>query len=452
MTNAMTKGNILRHILLFSIPLLLGNIFQQTYNMVDASIVGKTLGVSALASVGVSSSIQFMVLGFSIGTALGLAIPVATSFGANDFAKMRRYIFTGYVLTATIAVLLTALTTALCATILRIMDTPIDIYEAAYQYLIVIFLGLPCTLFYNYLSGIIRAIGDSKTPFYFLAFSAVLNIFLDFFCILVLHWGVAGAAIATVVSQGISTVLCFLLIHKKISILQLQKEDCIFDKGMFLHSLNMGVPMGLQYSITAIGSMFMQTANNGLGTVYVSAYAAGMKIKQFMMCPFDSFATATATFVSQNLGAGELERIKIGIKKGVLVAFVYSIFATLVMVLFGRSLSLLFVDKSAKDVLDASGQYLRYIGWFYWGLAILNVTRMSVQGLGYSRLAVFNGVIEMIARMVVSLVFVPLFGFNAICCADQAAWLSADLYIVPVLFYVLKRIEQNLDNQLHIKV
>ena len=254
----------------FMLPLLFGNLFQQAYNMADAAIVGQTLGADALAAVGVSSSVQFLVLGFCIGIACGFAIPIATEFGADRKSEMRRYVYHGAVITAIFAVVLTVVCALLCNAIITMLQAPAEIFDDSYRYLFIIFLGIPCTLLYNYVSAILRAIGDSRTPFLFLAFSSVLNIFLDFFCILVLKWGVSGAAFATIFSQGLSGILCLFVILKKYEVLHIQKEERTFDKYHAMKMLNMGVPMGLQYSITAIGCMVMQTANNRRRQITVS--------------------------------------------------------------------------------------------------------------------------------------------------------------------------------------
>lgn len=440
MKGSMVNGNPLMLILTFSLPLLLGNLFQQTYNMVDAAIVGQTLGANALAAVGASSSVQFLVLGFCMGTCVGFGIPVAQRFGAEDYEGLRKYVFHGAVWSAIIAVVMTSITCLLCTSILNALQVPSEIFEMAYNYLIVIFIGIPFTILYNYLSSILRAIGDSKTPFMFLAMSAVLNIFLDFFCILNLHWGVAGAAIATIVSQAISGILCLFLIIKKFKILHPHKEDCVFNTKISKDLLVMGMPMGLNYSITAIGSMVMQSANNSLGTVYVSGFTAGMKIKQFMMCPFDAIATAVSTFASQNYGAQKADRIKTGIKQGTMVGVGYGIIAGLILIFFGRTLSLLFVSSEEAAVLDASALYLRRMGMFWWSLGFLNVMRTSVQGLGYASRAVFAGVVEMICRCAVALLLVPIFQYDAITFCDQCAWLGGDLYIIPVCILTVKHV------------
>lgn len=445
MQKSMVEGNTLKLILNFSIPLLLGNLFQQFYNVVDAAIVGQTLGSKALAAVGASSSVQFLILGFCMGICQGFAIMVSQSYGAKRYDEMHTYIFVGAIWTAIAALVITVLVVAFCADILHILQVNHEIFNGAYAYLVVIFAGIPFTLLYNYLSAILRAIGDSKTPFFFLAFSAFLNIGLDFFCILVLHWGCAGAAIATIFAQAVSGILCLLLIAFKVNILHIPKSSRYFDKKHSTKLLVMGVPMGLQFSITAIGSMVMQSANNALGTIYVSGFTAGMRIKSLMMCPFDALGAAVSTFLSQNYGAQKLDRIYDGYYKGVIVGVLYGAFACVVMVFFGRILSMMFVSASEAQVLDASALYLRRMGYFYPILGILITTRMSVQGLGYSGRAMLAGFVEMIARCVVALCFVPIFKFNAITWADQTAWVSATLVLIPLWIITIKTIKKKMN-------
>ena len=440
MSNSMTQGNPLKVMLQFAFPLLIGNLLQQTYNIIDAAIVGQSLGAQALASVGASTSVQFLVLGFCMGSCTSFGIPVAKYFGAGDLKHMKNIIFNGAVLTAVIAVIITGLCTLLCPWILQVLSVQSDIYANAYSYLMIIFLGLPFTLLYNYLSSILRAVGDSRTPFLFLAFSAVLNIFLDLFFILVAGWGCAGAAFATIAAQAISGILCLIVIIRRMEVLWLSKENRVVRGDSITELLQMGLPTGLQFSITAIGSMVMQSANNGLGGDYVSAFTAGAKLKQFTMCPFDAIATSVSVFCSQNYGAGKIDRIHKGLRQGIAVGVGYGLFAGLILIFAGRPLSMIFVSKDASGVLDASAKYLRCMGYFYWSLGILNVTRMVTQGLGHSGRAFFSGVMEMIARTIVSLGFVETFGYTAICFADQTAWIAACCYIAPTCLYCLKKI------------
>lgn len=441
---AMTEGSITRNLVSFAMPLLLGNLFQQTYNIADAAIVGQTLGSDALAAVGTSSSVQLMVLGFCQGLAAGFGVPVATAFGAGDETRMRKLTFNGGILTAIWAVVLCITTYLLCPMVISVLKTPSDIAVDSEIYLRIIFLGIPFTLLYNFLSAVLRAIGDSRTPFYFLAFSSVLNIFLDFFCILVLKWGVGGAAIATIFSQGFSGVLCLVLIRQKFEILWIRKEERKFQRDYASQLMKQGVPMGLNMSITAIGSMVMQMANNALGTVYVSAFAAGLKIKQFTMCPFDAIAATISTFVSQNYGAGNFERMKAGIRKGLLLSVVYGVIIGALLWKYGRVTCMLFVGQNAGDILDAGALYLSSIGTFYWVLGILKSLRQAVQGMGWARQAVFAGIIEMIGRTFVSALFVTSYGYGAICWADQTAWTLGAIFLIPVCKACLKHVKEDI--------
>ena len=446
MTKNMTEGKILPLLLKFMLPLLLGNLFQQTYNTVDAAIVGQVLGADALAAIGASSSVQFLILGFCIGTCCGFCVPVAQRFGARDYTCMKSYVFHACILSVIFATVLTAACAFLCPWILKLLSTPDEIFQEAYCYLLIIFLGIPFVFLYNLTAGILRAAGDSRTPFLFLAFSTCVNIGLDLFFIIVLNWGVAGAAIATITSQGMSGVLCLFYILKKVPILHPGRENRRFSSAYTSTMLAMGIPMGLQYSITAIGSMVMQASNNSLGTVYITGFTAGMKLKQFMICPFDALATSVCNFCGQNLGAGKMERVKKGIRAGALAGILYGIAAGLIFIFCGRTLSLLFVSAESVEVLDASARYLRCMGYCFWVLGILNVARQAIQGLGYAGRAVFAGVVEMIARCTVCLAFVPIYGYGAICWADQCAWITATLYLVPTCLYCIRKLEKELQS------
>ena len=440
----MTVGSPLGLMVSFAMPLLLGNLFQQLYNMADAAIVGRYLGSNALAGVGVSSSVQFLVIGFCLGVCSGFGICVAQRFGARDLSDMRRYVYHALILTAVISLVVTTATALLTPQILHLLNTPEDIYKEAYDYLFVVFLGIPFIMLYNVLSAILRAVGDSRTPFIFLVFSTILNIGLDIFCIVVLKMGVLGASVATVTAQAVSGILCALVIVKNFEILRVGQEDRRLDREHFVRLIMMAVPMGLQFSITAIGSMVMQAANNSLGSVYVSGFTAGMKIKQLAMCPFDALANAVATFAGQNYGAGRIDRVKKGFSEGVAMGVGYGVLIGVVLFFFGRDMSMLFVDAREAAVLDAAGLYLARLGMFYWALGILNVSRMTTQGLGFAGRTIFSGVMEMIARITMALVFVPKYGYDAITWSDQVAWCAGILYILPMSIICIKKIERKL--------
>ena len=440
--NNLTEGRPLRQILRFALPLLLGNLFQQTYNIVDAAIVGRCLGSGALASVGASTSVQFLVLGFCTGTCAGFAIPIAQHFGAKHVPQLKSCVFHALTLTGIIALALTALCAVLCGAILHLLQVPGEIFSGAHVYLLIIFLGMPFTLLYNMLASILRAIGDSRTPFLFLVLSTVLNVILDVMTIVLWHMGVAGAALATIFSQAVSGILCAVYIARHVPFLWLDEQSRRFSKTTARNMLMVGVPMGLQFSITAIGSMVVQSSNNALGSVYISGFTAAMKVKMFLMCPFDALGTGVATFCGQNYGARRPDRIRQGLKDGLLVGIGYGLASGLVLILLGRTLSALFVSEEA--VLNAAGQYLRVIAFFWWCLSPVCVARTTTQALGFTGRAVISGVVEMFARTVVAAALSGSLGFTAICMADPAAWSLATAYITPVCYYSIRQIEERL--------
>lgn len=436
----MTSGPCLPLIFNFTLPLLLGNMLQQTYSLIDAAIVGKFLGINALASVGASTSVVFLILGFCNGCCGGFGIPVAQKFGARDYVSMRRLVSVSLKLAGIMSVGIALITCLLCAFILRTMQTPENIFQDAYWYLLITFIGVPCTFFYNLLSSIIRALGDSKTPFWFLLFSTILNVLLDLLCILVFHWGVAGAAIATVFSQGVSAVLCYFYMYRKFEILRMQPADKRFRPELARQLIFVGVPMGLQFSITAIGSIMLQSANNALGTACVAAFTAAMRIKMFFLCMLESLGIAMATFCGQNYGAGKPERIWTGVKAASLMMIVYVAAVAIILWGFSEKFVLLFVDPSETEIIADAALFLHISVSFFPVLGLLCILRYSIQGAGYTKLAMFSGVSEMIARILVSVVAVPLWGFWAVCFGDPTAWVFADAFLIPAFIYVYRRL------------
>lgn len=440
MTKDMTNGKPIKLILGFAVPLLLGNLFQQFYNLVDTVIVGKVLGVNSLAAVGSTGSINFLIIGFCMGICNGFAIPVAQSFGAKNDKTLRKYVANSTWLALLFAVIMTIATIILCKPILRLMRTPDDIFTGAYTYIVIIFAGIPATILYNMVSGILRAMGDSKTPLYFLILSAFLNIFLDLFCIIVLHMGVAGAAVATVVSQAVSGVSCLLYMRKKFDILHIRKDEWKLESQYVKNLCSMGIPMGLQYSITAIGSVILQTAVNSLGSMAVAAVTAGSKISMFFCCPFDALGSTMATFGGQNVGARKLDRIDQGLKAGAVMGCVYAVIAFAVLCIFGQWIALMFVDKGEGEILRNTRLFLIGNSLFYIPLVFVNAVRFMIQGLGYSRLAIIAGVCEMAARSFVGFCLVPVFGYIAVCIASPVAWIAADLFLIPAYRHVMKNL------------
>ena len=438
----MTAGRALPLIFNFTMPLLLGNLLQQTYSLVDAAIVGKFLGINALASVGASTSVIFLILGFCNGCCCGFGIPVAQKFGARDYSMMRRYVAVALQLAVVMSVVIAIVTSLFCADILRSMRTPENIFQGAFYYLLVTFIGVPCTFLYNLLSSIIRALGDSKTPFWFLLFSTILNILLDLFCILVLDWGVAGAAIATVFSQGVSACLCYFYMVRHFDILRSTPAERKFRLELAKTLLYIGVPMGLQFSITAIGSIMLQSANNALGTACVAAFTAAMRIKMFFMCPLESLGIAMATYSGQNYGAGKPERIWKGIKASTLMMLVYTAGNFVVLWLGAKTFAMLFVDSFEVEILNDTEFFLHVSCSFFPVLGLLCILRYTIQGAGYTNLAMLSGVSEMIARILVSLYAVPVLGFVAVCFGDPTAWIAAVLFLIPAFIYVYGRLRR----------
>ncbi len=446
MTKNLTEGAPLPLILNFAAPLFLGNLLQQAYNLFDAAIVGRYLGSDALAAVGASSSVQFLVLGFCIGICTGFGIPFATYFGANKLRSMRRSVFNAIVVAVGFAAVLTVLCTVLCDDILRLLNSDERYFKDAYSYLFIIFLGIPFTIFYNFISGMLRAVGDSRTPFIFLAVSTVLNILLDLLLIVVFDAGVAGAAVATVASQGLSAFSCLVYTVKRQPVLRIKRSEMRLNMKDVANHFMMGIPMGLQFSITAIGSMYMQSAINALGAVYTTGFTAALKIKSLMFSPSDALAAAISVFASQNVGAGRVDRARTGIGKGLVIGIIWGIIAGLIMIFGGRVISMMFIRPTDIPELDAAGKYLYCLGFFMWLIPILNITRMSTQGLGFSGRTIFAGVAEMAARVGMVKIFVPSYGFTAICFCDQAAWILAVMYTLPMCFYCLKKVEKRLSS------
>lgn len=441
-TKDMTQGSPMKLILGFSIPLLFGFLFQQFYSVVDTVIVGRFLGVEALAGVGSTGSVNFLIIGFCMGVCNGFAIPLAHKFGAKDYSGLRQYVANSMWLAILFAVVMTTATCLLCRPILVLMKTPRDIFDNAYIYIFIIFVGIPATYLYNMLSGIIRAMGDSKTPLVFLTLSSALNIALDLLCIIGFNMGVAGAAVATVVSQGVSGILCLFYMIKKFPVLKIQKEEWRPDPSHMRILCGMGIPMGLQYSITAIGSVILQTAVNTLGSGAVAAVTAASKVGIFFCCPFDALGSTMATYCGQNVGAKRLERIGEGLKACSVLGIIYSVIAFGILFLFGDKLSGLFVTSADAALLERARLFLIISSAFYIPLTFVNIVRFMIQGMGFSTFAIFAGVCEMVARSIAGLILVPAFGFIGVCFASPLAWLFADAFLFPAYRHVKKKLER----------
>lgn len=446
MEKDLTQGNTLKLIISFCIPLIGGAIFQQLYNVVDTMIVGRFVGVDALAAVGSTGSLNFLVIGFVLGLTQGFGIPIAQSFGAREHKRMLQTIMNAFYLCIFFSIFLTLLTHFTTDTLLTWMQTPENIFKQSYHYISIIFYGLTCTIAYNFLASISRSLGDSQTPLLFLIISSVLNVVLDLIMIINFQMGVQGAAFATVISQGISAVLCFIYMAKKYPQLRFDQHARQINQNLIMKLINVAVPMALQFSITAIGAVILQSAVNTLGSQKVAAIAAAQKLSMFFTQPMDMMGATMATFAGQNLGAKKIGRIFKGLKEAMLLVIGYGIIACLFMIFFGKYLTLLFVSRNEISVINDAQQFLICNSLFYFVLGILFVSRNTIQGLGKSALTMLAGAAELIARSAVAFLLVAPFGYQTICFANPIAWFAAIIILIPTLLVLLNQLKKDAAN------
>lgn len=434
MTKTMTQGNPAKLVLLFTLPLLAGNLFQQFYNMMDTLIVGRTIGVNALAAVGCTGSIMFLIIGFVQGMTTGLSIATAQRFGAEDMDGVRRSFAACIVICVAVTLILTGLSVPFARPILEFMRTPAAILDDAYHYIVVIYLGTGAAMLFNLLSNIIRALGDSRTPLYFLVIASVLNVVLDLVFILCFDMGVAGAAWATVVAQMVSGVLCILYIIKRFPMLHLRRADFKLTGAELARHAGLGLPMGFQASIIGIGVIILQFVLNGLGELSVAAFTAAQKIEQIFCSPLSSFGMTMATYSAQNYGAGEMGRIRQGVRSCAYMSVGYSILIMVINVLFGGSLTALFVGAGELEVIALSATYLRITSLFYPTLSLLFIYRYTLQGLGQGVVPTIAGIMELVMRALGVVLLAGAFGFSGICVAYALAWPGS---MIPLLIAYL---------------
>lgn len=438
MRKDMMIGNPMKIILLFSIPVLLGNLFQQFYNMVDTVIVGQYLGEDALAAVGSTGCIMFLVLGFANGIAQGFGVMVSHAFGAKDFKRLQHYVALSLMLTAIVSAVLSVITVIGSRQLLLWLNTPENIVGLADSYIRVIFGGILCTMAYNVASGILRGIGDSKTPLYFLIFSSALNIVLDIFLIVVVKMGTAGAAYATVISQGVAAVLCFIVMFRKHDILRTSREDYYWDNQGILRMLSIGIPMALNYSITAIGTMILQSAVNVFGSSTVAAFTAASKVSSIATQTFPTLGTAMATYCGQNLGAGKYKRIYQGMRQAFYLCFVAAAIAALTCCCAGPFMLKWFISNPSTETMSAAMQYLYAISGFMIPLGWIFIYRNGLQGLDHGFIPMLSGVVELVSRFAVIAVAAKPCGYLGVCFADPAAWLVTGIMLL-IAYLVWKR-------------
>ena len=441
----LTVGSPMKLILGFAFTMFLGLLFQQFYSLVDTMIVGKYLGVDPFAGVGSTGSLNFIVIGFCMGLCSGFSVPISQSFGAKDFPLLRKMVTNSVWLCTFFSVVITTLMLLFCRPVLTWMNTPENIFEYAYIYIFIIFAGIPCTILYNMTAAILRALGDSKSPIIFLAISSAINIGLDLLLIIVFRMGVDGAALATVVSQGVSGVISIIYIKKKFDILAMEKGDWKLERHLAGKLTGVGIPMGLQYSITGIGSVILQTAVNGLGSIYVASMTAGSKINIFLACPFDALGQTMAPYAGQNIGARKLDRVGKGLRAACIIGFIVSGLMVIVVKLFGDQLTMLFLDEKDPVIMQNSTQFLIIVSAFYCLLTLVNTVRFTIQGMGFSSLAIIAGVMEMIARGIAGMLLVPAFGYLGACYSSPLAWLLADAFLIPAFFLCKRKVARQLE-------
>ena len=439
----LTEGSPAKPIIGFAIPMFLGMLFQQFYSMVDTMIVGKFLGLKPLAGVGSTGSLNFMVIGFCIGVCNGFAIPVAQKFGAKDDSALRRFVANATWLCIGFAAVMTIAASVFCRDILLFLRTPQNVFQYAYWYMLIIFLGIPCTFLYNFLAALIRSLGDSRTPVVFLAISSVLNIVLDLVFILVFRWGVIGAALATVLSQGISGVCCLFYVGRTFPILHGSRSEWKVQPRYMVRLCTIGIPMGLQYSITAIGTLVIQAAVNGFGATVMAGVTAAGRLGNFLSCPFEALGQTMAPYVGQNVGAGKLKRVSKGLKAASLMGFCVSAVLLVIVVLFGRRMSVLFLDAGEVEAMGYAYQYMTVTAAGYCLLTLVNTVRFTIQGMGFSGIAILAGVFEMVARTLAGTLLVAVAGYFGICMANTLAWIFADAFLIPAFFLCRRRLEKH---------
>lgn len=431
MATSLTTGRPWRVILSFSIPLLLGNVVQQLYQFADAVVVGRHLGVESLAAVGATGSLLFLLIGFAWGLTSGFAIPIAQAFGAGDGAAVRRSVATGVILTGITSVVLTVVAPLIAAPTLALLQTPPELMAEATTFTQISFLGASATMFFNYLSAIIRAIGDSRTPLIFLTVSCALNVGLVILMVGPLEWGVGGAALATVVAQAVSVALCLEFVRRRLPMLHLRRVDWQVTGDDIREHLRLGLPMGFQASIIAIGTLTVQVALNTLGSEAVAAYTTASRVDGLAVAFLSSLGLASSMYAAQNLGGRRPDRIRRGVVEGTWMAVAAGIALGVIIIAFGTPMVRLFVGEGSDEVVRLAHLMLIINGCGYWALGVLFVLRGALQGLGHTLVPTVTGVIELVMRVGAALVLGSLIGFEGVALSNPLAWLGAIVLLVP---------------------
>ena len=440
----MTTGSPAKLIIRFMIPMFLGNLFQQFYNVVDSIVAGQFLGVQALAAIGSTGSLMFFVIGWLNGLTSGFAIMVAQCFGAKKEDRMRHYVAMSVYLSVAFALVMTIGLTLANEPILRLMNYSEEIMPEVKAYMGIIYAGLLVTVAYDALSAFLRALGDSRSPLYFLMISAGINVFLDIVFIVVMGMGVEGCAYATVIAQAISAFCCFIYIVKKYPILHLKKEDFRYSWNSVKKLLGLGIPMALQFSITAIGTIIVQGAVNVYGETYMAGFSAAGKLQNILRTVFVAFGATVATYVGQNRGAGRIDRVREGVRCTQYMILAWSVIAMILMFFFGKYMTCIFVNSSETDVLAVSVEYFHTVFWCYPFLGSIFLYRNTLQGMGYGLVPMMGGIFELAARTIIVLLVAGHTSFRGVCLADPAAWIAALIPLVPYYIYIMRKQKQKI--------
>ena len=440
----MTSGSPLKLILTFSMPLMIGNIFQQFYTVVDTMVVGKALGVDALAALGATDWLYWMVLGMIQGATQGFGILMAREFGAKQYEKLRNVVGSATSLSAIFALFFLILGQFIAAPVLKLLNTPVEIMDWALLYLRIMLFGIPIVMAYNLLATILRSLGDGQTPLYAMIVASLVNIGLDLLFVLALHWGIAGAAAASLIAQAVSSVYCLAKI-RKIQFLALEKNHFTVFPAMAARLLSLGSPMAAQNAIIAIGGMIITAVVNGYGVAFIGGYTAANKLYGILEIAATSYGYAMITYVGQNLGAGKIDRIRFGMRRAVAVSLVTSAVIAAVMLIFGNVILGAFISGSPEEVLEATTigyQYLSIMSICLPVLYILHVTRSAVQGMGNTVLPMVSGIAEFVMRTGGVLLLPAIMGQVGIFIAEILAWVGADLILIPSYFISVKKISK----------
>lgn len=443
----MTKGSPLKLIIKFIIPVVLGNIFQQLYNMVDTIIVGRCVGVDALAAVGATGTISFLILGFATGLTAGFTVITAQKFGAGDYDGMRVSVTNAVILSAIVTVLVTVVSVLGMPWLLRVMNTPDNIYQMSYEYIVTICYGLVFTILYNIMASLLRAVGNSKVPLYFLIISAFLNIALDLLFIRTFDMGVVGAALATVVAQGVSGILCVIYTVKHVKLIVPEKKHRVVDRQCMHNQLSVGLPMALQYSITAVGTIMIQSALNKFGSVVIAAYTAANKACQLATLPYGALGVTMSTYAAQNRGINDIGRIKKGVSVASHISSVYSVIIYGVAMLTLAPLMKLFIDTGStsapfEEILSYGRTYMFVSGTCFIPLGEIFILRNAMQGCGFSFSAMTGGIVELICRAIISAIASAKMSFVGVCCGDPVTWLITGIYFMVAYIFTLRHMER----------